>query len=101
MYSNFISLIASDEPNYQNLLPYFEDVSNWKQFGAFLLPKKYGSRINDIDDSYKGNVTECRWALIREYLKVGEISWKQVLNALEKSNHTNVAEKIKKDIFNI
>lgn len=69
--------------------------------GAYLLPAKYASKINDIDKNHKQDVEECRWALITEYLKVGEVSWNKVVYALEKSGHPNTAEKIRDDIFNM
>ena len=93
----FLLFLASDEPNYQNLLPYFEHISDWKKLGVYLLPDEYASRINDIDETHNGNISRCRWALIREYLKVGQVSWKTVINALERSGHPNIVKKIKKD----
>ena len=69
--------------------------------GAYLLPEKYASKINDIDKNHKQDVEECRWALIREYLKVGEVSWKKVVYALEKSGHPNIAKTIRGDMFNM
>ena len=97
----FIS-VASVEPTYQTLLPYLYYVDNWKSLGAFLLPGKYIPQVtNDIDRTHKGNVEECRGALLTEYLKVGEVSWDKVIDSLEKSRYSNVAKMIKKDIFNI
>jgi len=93
--------LALDEPNYRNLLPYFEGVSDWKKLGAYLLPEEYASRINDIDETHHSNVSRCRWALIREYLQVGQVSWKTVINALERSGYPNIAKKIKKEHFGI
>lgn len=89
------------KPDCQSLLPYFEGVSNWKQLGTHLLPRQYSSLINDIERTYQRDVAECRFALIREYLRVGEVTWDQVVYALEKSNHPNIANKIKRDILNI
>ena len=67
----------------------------------YLLPTKYASKVNDIDENHKQDVEACRWALITEYLKVGEVSWNKVINALEKSGHPNIAEKIRGDTLNI
>ena len=97
----FILLASDTKPNYQNLLPYFEGVSDWKQLGVYLLPEKYNSRINDIDKVHKLDIAECRWKLITEYLKVGEVSWDKVIYALQKSGHPNIAKKVRRDIFNI
>ena len=56
--------------------------------------------INDIDKNYKHDVAECRWTLITEYLKVGEVSWDKVIYALQKSGYPNIAKTIRSDIFN-
>ena len=96
-----IPCVPSDQPNYQNLLSYFEDVSNWKQLGLYLLPEKYTSRINDIEKNYPQDIAQCRWALITEYLRVGEISWYKIIDAFEKSGNPNIAKKIGKDMLNI
>ena len=101
MYTEHCSLVVSTPPNYHNLIPYFEGVTNWKQLGAYLLPTKYASKINDIDENHKQDVEACRWELITEYLKVGEVSWNKVINALEKSGHPNIAKKIRGDTLNI
>ena len=98
-YIQLYSLVVSKQPNYHNLIPYFDGVSNWKQLGVYLLPTKYASKINDIEKNHKQDVEECRWALITEYLKVGEVSWNKVIYALEKSGHPNIAEKIRGNIF--
>ena len=46
-------------------------------------------------------MAQCRLALIREYLKVGEISWHKVIDTFEKSGNPNIAKKIRSDMFNI
>ena len=96
-----MSVLTSDQPNHQNLLPYFDGVSDWKRLGLYLLPEKYTPRIDDIDKSHKQYVPDCRWELTTEYLKVGEVSWNKVIYALEKSGHPNIAGKIRRDVFNI
>ena len=97
---NFL-LVASDQPDYQNLHPYLTDVSDWKQLAVHLLPREHISLIDEIDRTYKGDVGECRWELIRKYLRVGEVSWNKVIYALEKSDHPNIAKKIKKEVLKI
>ena len=92
--------VASVELTLQTLLPYIEHVDNWKSLGTYLLPKEYIPRvINDIEKTHKGSVEECRWALLTEYLKSGEVSWNKVIDSLEKSHYPNVAKMINKDIF--
>ena len=90
----------SGQPSQLNLLPYVEGVSDWKRFGLYLLPETHTFLINDIDKNHKHDVAECRWALITEYLKVGEVSWDKVIYALQKSGNPNIAVKIRRDIFN-
>ena len=96
-----ISCVPLDQPNLRNLLPYFQDVGNWKQLGLFLLSENYTSRINDIEKNYPHDVAQCRWELITEYLRVGEISWHKVIDAFEKSGNPNIAKKIRSDMLNI
>ena len=86
--------------NHQNLLPYFQDVCDWKQLGLYLLPENYTYQINDIERNHTNDVAQCRWALITAYLKVGEISWSKVIDALKKSGNPNIAKKIRNDILN-
>ena len=93
--------VPSDQPNLRNLLPYFQGVSNWKELGLYLLPEKNTFRINDIERSYPHDVAQCRWALITEYLKVGEISWSKVIDALKKSGHPNTSKRIRSNMPNI
>ena len=81
------------------MLPYIEHVDDWRLLGTYLLPEKYTPRvINDIDRSHKGDVNECRQALLSEYINVGELSWNKVIDSLENSHYSNVAKMIKKDL---
>ena len=93
--------VPSDQPNHRNLLPYFQDVNNWKQLGLYLLSETSTPRINDIEKNYPHDVAQCRWELITEYLKAGKISWSKVIDAFEKSGHPNIAKKIRSDMLNI
>ena len=99
MFIHIINCIASVQPTYTKLLPYIEHVDNWKLFGTHLLPEKYTRVINDIDRTCKGDVDDCRRALLTEYFKNGEVSWNKVISSLEKSHYSNVAKNIQKDIF--
>ena len=79
-----------------------EHVDNWKALGAHLLPEKYIPHLlNEIERTHKGNVDDCRGALLSEYIKVGEVSWNKVIDSLEKSRYCNVAEMIKQDTFKL
>jgi len=64
-----------------------------------LLPENYTAQVNVIDQTHKSDVNQCKWELLTEYFKVGDVSWNKVIDALEKSRHHNIAEKIKSDIF--
>jgi len=44
-----------------------------------------------IDKTYKGDVEECKFALFRKYMEVGDRSWTTVTRALEKSGYKNTA----------
>ena len=75
-----------------------EHVDNWKALGAHLLPEKYIPHLlNEIERTHKGNVDDCRGALLSEYIKVGEVSWNKVIDSLEKSRYCNVAKMIKQE----
>ena len=66
----------------------------------YLLPKEYIPQlIDDIARSCHGRVEECRIALLKQYLEVGEVSWEKVISSLEKSDSSNIATVIKRDIF--
>ena len=76
-----------------------EHVDDWKRLGAHLLPEKYIPHLlNQIERTYKGNVDDCRGALLSEYVKAGNVSWDKVIDSLEKSRYSNVAKMIKQDI---
>ena len=90
--------VAPHKPTYVNLLPYMEYVDNWKVLGTHLLPEKYIPHLlNEIDRTHKGNVGDCRGTLLSEYIKVGNVSWDKVIDSLEKSHYSNVADMIKQD----
>ena len=93
--------VASHKPTYQDLLPYMEYVDDWKSLGVYLLPNKYIPHLlNEIERTHRGNVEDCRGALLSEYIKVGEVSWDKIISSLEKSHYTNVADMIKQNILN-
>ena len=81
-----------------NLQPYMERVVNWKALGEHLLPQTYIPHLlEEIDRTHRGNVDDCRRALLSEYIKVGNVSWDKVIDSLEKSRYSNVAKMIKQD----
>ena len=69
---------------------------DWKTLGAYLLDDPDGSTSALIHDTYNGDVRKCRDALIKEYLKNGEVSWARVLTSLRNAHYKNLADKIEK-----
>ena len=63
-----------------------------------MLPEKYIPHLlKEIERTHKGNVDDCRGALLSENIEVGEVSWNKVIDSLEKSRYCNVAEMIKQE----
>jgi len=89
----------SDPPILPDLISSLRDVVNWDEFAAFLLPAEQQAQITIIKENNSGNIDKCKMALYNYYLQVGDISWKKVVEALEKSRNPNVAKKIKQDYY--
>ena len=73
-------------------------VDQWKVLAAFLLDDQDGSTTERIEKSNHFDVTACCAALIREYLKSGDVSWQHVLKSLRVANYKNLAIKIQKEL---
>ena len=91
-------IIYITEPNNQTLTKYFERVAEWKKLAAFLLNDDDGSKTHLIEKSNHYDVGDCRGAMIREYLKSGNISWETVLSCLRSAGYKNLADDIEKDL---
>jgi len=87
------------EPTYPVLLKWFEKISNWKLFGAFLLDDNDGSKTEDIEKSCNHDVGECRDKMIKRYLKSGDVSWDKVLTSLRNADYTNVANNLESFLY--
>ena len=87
-------LIERDRVTYPGLLEHLKDVSNWDTLGAHLLPADDVGALEIILKSNKGDVDECKKALFRKYMEVGDRSWTTVVNALKKSGYKNIAKGI-------
>ncbi|XP_065894416.1 uncharacterized protein [Dysidea avara] len=86
---------TSDKPDYPNLVKYLSEVVDWKTFGTYLLPSDGSAAdLEKISNTYGKDVTECQQALIRLYLKKGDISWEKVVEALKDADYNVLATKI-------
>ena len=81
------------------MLSSLKGVVNWDQFAAFLLPADQQAQIAIIKKSNSGDIEDCKMALYNYYLRVGDVSWKKVVEALEKSSNPNIAKEIKRDYY--
>ena len=87
-----VALILT-EPTYKDLLKMLEKITDWSILAAFLLDDD-GSKTESIAKSNQYQVPDCRAAMIREYLKSGNVSWQNVLKALRAAGYTNLANEI-------
>ena len=76
-------------------MTHFEKVSDWKTLAAFLLNDDDGSKTEQIEKSNHYDVGDCKGAMIREYLKSGNVSWETVLACLRNAGYRNLAIDIK------
>jgi len=65
---------------------------------TFLLDDKDGSAVDKINITKRGDVDECCVAMIHNYLKSGDVSWKHVLKSLRAADYKILASKIEKDL---
>ena len=70
-------------------------MADWKLVAAYLLNDETGSKTKEIENTYRGNVVDCRLEMIRLYLKGGDVSWQSVLSALRKAGYKNLADERK------
>ena len=61
---------------------------------AHLLSDKDGSKVETIARNNHHIIEDCRAAMLREYFRIGQVSWKKVIEALEKAGEKNTADKI-------
>ena len=71
-------------------------VANWEDLATFLLDDADGSKVHQIQRSNHYQVEDCRRAMIREFLKSGNVTWEKVLESLERASYTNLATDIEK-----
>jgi len=77
-------------------------INDWQTFGIFLLPEANSSTMveNIAMSNPGGNVNRCKTALLQAYLRTGEVSWQQVIHALDMMGEDNLAKQLKKE-FNM
>ena len=84
------------EPTYTELIEQLDGVVSWKKVGAFLLSDEDGSKVETIEKNNFYKSEDCRIAMIREYFKSGDVSWKKVLEALTKAGEKVTLNKIQR-----
>jgi len=82
------------EPTYPVLIKKLNKVADWNKLAAFLLDDTDGSKTESIAKSNHYQVPDCCAAMIREYLRSGDVSWQKVLEALRDAEYTNPADEI-------
>ncbi|XP_065902538.1 uncharacterized protein [Dysidea avara] len=93
--------VSNKVPNLQKLARYLKPLSDWINFGIYLLPEDQGHHwIEQIRINNEGKgVASCKIELYRKYLECGEKRWQKVLDALEESEHTNLADEVKEKLL--
>ncbi|XP_065891760.1 uncharacterized protein [Dysidea avara] len=89
--------VNKEKPTYKDLLKMLEKITDWSILAAFLLDDD-GSKTESIAKSNQYQVPDCRAAMIREYLKSGNVSWQNVLKALRAAGYTNLANEIEESL---
>jgi len=90
-------LLEKDKVTYPGLLMHLKDVSDWDSVGAHFLPADDMGALENIRKSKNGDVDECKKALFRKFMEVGDRSWTTVVAALKKSGYKNIAKGIMKN----
>ena len=84
------------EPTYTELIEQLDGVVSWKKVAAFLLSDEDGSKVETIEKNNFYKIEDCRIAMLREYFKSGDVSWKKVLEALAKAGEKVTLNKIQR-----
>ena len=73
-------------------------VSDWKKLCVFLLDDVDGDIVPRIEQSNFYIVEKCRDAMIREFIKSGDVTWEKVLESLKLAGYRNLAIDIEKQL---
>lgn len=74
-------------------------MGDWKSLAGVLLDDLDGNKVLKIDTSYRGNDNECCREVVRQYLKYGDVSWKNFIESLRKAGYSNVAVEVEKSVY--
>jgi len=99
--NNFgVSFFANTEPapNFLTLIVYFKRVPDWKKLAVFLLDDDDRCKTHVIEKSNHYDVDDCKVAMIREYLKSGNVSWEVVLDCLRNAGYKSLAAEIEEKL---
>ena len=81
------------------MLLYFDEVAKWDAVCPFLLKDKTGAKTTTINDNNHGNVARCRKEMLQTFLQeISNPTWKDVVEALRKGKHNNLANRIEEDL---
>ena len=86
------------EPDNMTLTDLLKSVANWEDLAVSLLDDVDGSKVCQIQKSNHYHVEDCRRAMIKEFLKSGNVTWEKVLGSLERAGYTNLATDLKKHL---
>ena len=77
-------------------------MTEWKQLATHLLPAETAAtEIDIISRDNPKDVKGCKIKLYNQFFQQGVCNWKTVIEALEKSNHPNIVQRIKKDFMKL
>ena len=87
---------AMEKPTVRKLAEYLVDLIDWTMFAQYL-PGIKERHIQKIEKENKGKVDDQKRALYRKWLEVyPDASWNDVIEALEKAERKDIAEKVKR-----
>ena len=79
---------------HKNVLKAIKDVVEWKSLGVQL--DISAPKINEIDVNNRGQVPDCRFALVQYWLQSDvSCSWKRLIDALKAIDYSVLAEEIR------
>ena len=89
-----MSLYADPSFTLKNLLNAIKDVVDWKSLGVQL--DISAAKIKEIDVNNRGQVADCRFALVQYWLESDvACSWERLIDALKAIGQSVLAEEIR------
>lgn len=78
------------------LTKYLENVTDWENFGLYLLPPDTSAtEIEMISRDHPKDVKECKRKLLNIYWQQGTRTWEKVVEALEEAKYPHIAQEIR------